>query len=198
MTKFVGEQKKNYHPQTNFNIGCLKNSKFYNFLLMCKFSQLATPSLLSKTHFTNYKVPCKEEREEKNTKHFMRISNAWRNQSARLVQLFISEGCQEVKGNGRATLQPWNHSLTHSRSWSKLVEVEHGVGWLKFGVCKWASCHHHHHHHLPLRAYFIHHPCSNCKCLSVNMGPMSELWTSLSYNCKFACCMCGDSRSLSK
>jgi len=32
---------------------------------MCKFSQLATPSLLSKTPFTNYKVPCKEEREKK-------------------------------------------------------------------------------------------------------------------------------------
>jgi hypothetical protein len=71
MTKFVGEQKKNYDPETNFNIECLKNSKFYKCLLMCKFSQLATPSLLSKTHFTNYKVPCKEGREEKNTKHFM-------------------------------------------------------------------------------------------------------------------------------
>jgi hypothetical protein len=32
---------------------------------MCKFSQLATPSLLSKTHFANYKVPYKEERKKK-------------------------------------------------------------------------------------------------------------------------------------
>jgi hypothetical protein len=66
MTKFVGGGgKKNNDPKTNFNIGCLKNSKFYKFLVMCKLSQLATPSLLSKTHFANYKVPCKEERKNK-------------------------------------------------------------------------------------------------------------------------------------
>jgi hypothetical protein len=59
MTKFVGEKKRNYDPKTNFNIECLKNSKFY------KFSQLAIPSLLSKKHFANYKVPCKEERKIK-------------------------------------------------------------------------------------------------------------------------------------
>jgi len=58
-------EKKNNDPKTNFNIGCLKNSKLYRFLLMCKFSQLATPSLLSKTHFANYKVPYKEERKKK-------------------------------------------------------------------------------------------------------------------------------------
>lgn len=124
-------------------------------------------------------------------KHFMYISKAWRNQSASLVQLFILERCKEVKGNGRATFQPLK-SRTHSRSWLKLVEVEHGVGWwLKFGFCKWASCYNHH-HHLPLHAYFIHHPFPNCKCLSVIWGPCRNS-EPLSYNCKFVCCMCGDS-----
>lgn len=128
---------------------------------------------------------------KKKCKHFMHIIKAWRNQSASLVQLFISERCQEVKGNGKATFEPLK-SLTHLRSWLKLVEVEHGVGWLEFGFCKWSSFHHH--HHLPLQAYFIHHPSPNCKCLSVIWGPCRNSEPP-SYNCNFACLLCGDSGS---
>ncbi len=59
------------------------------------------------------------------------INQAWRNQSASLVQLFISERCQEVKGNWRATFQPLK-SLTHSLK--KLVEI--GWSWTWGGMAQ--------------------------------------------------------------
>ncbi len=123
------------------------------------------------------------------------INQAWRNQSASLVQLFISERCQEVKGNRRATFQPLK-SLTHSLK--KLVEI--GWSWTWGGMAQvWFVqmsllsssssspafvCAH--------ISFII--PPPNCKCLSVIWGPCRNS-EPLSYNCKIACRMRGDSGS---